>query len=190
MKANCNLSELVLSGCEALKYKALDTLSQCSNFKSLDISRCKHMDDRVLESLKRSSSSIRSLNALGCTRLTENGVRGMILKTTRLTTLKLTCDNNKSNITSQFGPELCTLQPFAGPGKAWFGLDTLPDSMDRILAEEDRRYKHKMAIRLQSFLRMCVARGGVRKRRERIRKMKAAVLLQSRWRCHVVRVRT
>lgn len=131
-------------------------------------------------------SALRDLDLSGSPALGPEGVQSLVLAYSRLTTLRL--DRCRS-VRREFITALASELLFVRAGRAWFGLEPLPDAEERMQLYELRVRQWNSAIRIQAVWRRALAWREVARRRHRQRGMRALVRIQARWRGGLARER-
>jgi hypothetical protein len=156
------LRELFVSGCPALKASAYASIARHGqSLERLRAGGTQSCDDRVAAILADTGSvseggngsrlhKLRDLDLSGSPKLSKRGVLSLVEGYTALLTLRLDrCKRIKRSFVAKLAEEL----PLVRVGERWFGLEPVPDAVERSRLIELRQAQWDRSIQLQAWWR-------------------------------------
>ncbi|KAE9358387.1 hypothetical protein PR003_g1294 [Phytophthora rubi] len=165
LATNCpQLTWLDISGSPNIDARGVRALAQnCTSLTYLSLAGCQRVGDAALSELTSAGAggltkSLGELSLADCPRVTENGVDALTTVCTNLITLNLT---NCKQIGRRFLQRLITKLEFVQWATNFFGYEPLPNAAELCRQRDLRLLQLRSAIKIQSAMRGCLARGGL-----------------------------
>ncbi|KAH7476388.1 hypothetical protein KRP22_000228 [Phytophthora ramorum] len=165
LATNCpQLTWLDISGSPNIDARGVRALAQnCTSLTYLSLALCQRVGDAALGELASAGTgglakSLAELSLAECPRVTENGVNALTAVCTNLITLNLT---NCRQIGRRFLQRLINKLEFVQWATSFFGYEPLPNAAELCRQRDLRLLQLRSAIKIQSAIRGCLARGGL-----------------------------
>ncbi|GMF10594.1 unnamed protein product [Phytophthora lilii] len=193
LATNCpQLTWLDISGSPNIDARGVRALAQnCTSLTYLSLAGCQRVGDAALSELTSAGAggltkSLGELSLADCPRVTENGVDVLTTVCTNLITLNLT---NCKQIGRRFLQRLITKLEFVQWATKFFGYEPLPNAAELCRQRDLRLLQLQSAIKIQSAMRGCLARGGLWQAKLKFVERKILPKIQARVRGFLTRKR-
>lgn len=193
LATNCpQLTWLDISGSPNIDARGVRALAQnCTSLTYLSLAGCQHVGDAALSELTSAGAggltkSLGELSLADCPRVTESGVDALTTVCTNLITLNLT---NCKQIGRRFLQKLITKLEFVQWATSFFGYEPLPNAAELCRQRDLRLLQLGSAIKIQSAMRGCLARGGLWQAKLKFVERRILPKIQARVRGFLVRKR-
>ncbi|KAG7393491.1 hypothetical protein PHYPSEUDO_007328 [Phytophthora pseudosyringae] len=193
LATNCpQLTWLDISGSPNIDARGVRALAQnCTSLTYLSLAGCQRVGDAALSELTSAGTgglakSLGELSLADCPRVTENGVDALTIVCSNLITLNLT---NCKMIGRRFLQRLIGKLEFVQWATNFFGYEPLPNAAELCRRRDLLLLQLRSAIKIQSAMRGCLARGGLWQAKLKFVERKILPKIQARVRGFLVRKR-